>query len=174
MGHLHWCSNVSPDDFDWAKEFNEITGQPKDKAKIFLQSIPTPTTKLVKKMRNLAVIVQGNQLLKKAFYEKDFSIIDDPKYQYAGKTGTSQVKRITEAERELDLETYQIPYKDRDHAWFVAFGPYKEPRYALSVLVEHGGSGSKAAAPIAKKLFKLIIDRHELREKTTNQKGVKV
>ena len=51
---------------------------------------------------------------------------------------------------------------------------YKEPRYALSVLVEHGGSGSKAAAPIAKKLFKLIIDRHELREKTTNQKGVKV
>ena len=102
------------------------------------------------------------------------SRIDDPKYQYAGKTGTSQVKRITEAERELDLETYQIPYKDRDHAWFVAFGPYKEPRYALSVLVEHGGSGSKAAAPIAKKLFKLIIDRHELREKTTKQKGVKV
>ena len=102
------------------------------------------------------------------------SRIDDPKYQYAGKTGTSQVKRITEEERELDLETYQIPYKDRDHAWFVAFGPYKEPRYALSVLVEHGGSGSKAAAPIAKKLFKLIIDRHELREKTTNQKGVKV
>ena len=73
-----------------------------------------------------------------------------------------------------DLDTNQIPYNERDHAWFVAFGPYKEPRYALSVLVEHGGSGSKAAAPIAKKLFKLIIDRHELREKTTNQKGVKV
>ena len=102
------------------------------------------------------------------------SRIDDPKYQFAGKTGTSQVKRITEEERELELETYQIPYKERDHAWFVAFGPYKEPRYALSVLVEHGGSGSKAAAPIAKKLFKLIIDRHELREKTTNQKGLKV
>ena len=102
------------------------------------------------------------------------SRIDDPKYQFAGKTGTSQVKRITEEERELDLETYQIPYKERDHAWYVAFGPYKEPRYAVSVLVEHGGSGSKAAAPIAKKLFKLIIDRHELREKITNQKGVKI
>ena len=102
------------------------------------------------------------------------SRIDDPKYQYAGKTGTSQVKRITEEERELDLETYQIPYKERDHAWFVAFGPYKEPRYAMSVLVEHGGSGSKAAAPIAKKLFKIIIDRHELREKTIKQRGVKI
>ena len=89
---------------------------------------------------------------------------DDPKYQFAGKTGTSQVKRITEAERELDLDVEQIPYEQRDHAWFVAFGPYKDPRYAVSILVEHGGSGSKTAAPMAKKLFKLIIDRHELRE----------
>ena len=102
------------------------------------------------------------------------SRIDDPKYQFAGKTGTSQVKRITEAERELDLETSQIPYKERDHAWYVAFGPYKEPRYAVSILVEHGGSGSKAAAPIAKKLFKLIIDRHELREKIKNQNTLKI
>ena len=93
------------------------------------------------------------------------SRIEDPKYQFAGKTGTAQVKRITEAERELDLKTDQIPYKERDHAWYVAFGPYKNPRYAVSILVEHGGSGSAAAAPIAKKLFKFIIDRHELREK---------
>ena len=92
------------------------------------------------------------------------SRIDDPKYQFAGKTGTSQVKRITEEERELDLDLNLIPYKQRDHAWFIAFGPYKDPRYAVSILVEHGGSGSKAAAPIAKKLFKKIIDRHELRE----------
>ncbi len=94
------------------------------------------------------------------------SRIEDPKYQFAGKTGTAQVKRITEAERELDLKTDQIPYKERDHAWYVAFGPYKNPRYAMSILVEHGGSGSSTAAPIAKKLFKFIIDRHELREKT--------
>ena len=92
------------------------------------------------------------------------SRIEDPKYQFAGKTGTSQVKRITEAERKLDLDLSQIPYKDRDHAWFVAFGPYKNPKYAISVLVEHGGSGSKAAAPIAKKLFKKIIDRDSLRK----------
>ena len=93
------------------------------------------------------------------------SRIEDPKYQFAGKTGTAQVKRITDVERELDLKTNQIPYKERDHAWYIAFGPYKDPRYAVSILVEHGGSGSSEAAPIAKKLFKSIIDRHELREK---------
>ena len=93
------------------------------------------------------------------------SRIEDPKYQFAGKTGTAQVKRITEAERELDLKSEQIPYEERDHAWYIAFGPYKNPRYALTVFVEHGGSGSSKAAPIAKKLFKKLIDRHEEREK---------
>jgi penicillin-binding protein 2 len=97
------------------------------------------------------------------------SRIDNPKYQFAGKTGTSQVKRITERDRELDLKTIDIPYNERDHALYIAFGPYKNPRYALSIVIEHGGSGSSAAAPIAKKLFKLIIDRHELREKIRNQ-----
>jgi len=97
------------------------------------------------------------------------SRIEDPKYQFAGKTGTAQVKRITEKERELDLKTSQIPYKQRDHAWYVAFGPYNNPRYAVSILVEHGGSGSSAAAPMAKKLFKIIIDRHEEREKINNK-----
>jgi penicillin-binding protein 2 len=93
------------------------------------------------------------------------SRIEDPKYQFAGKTGTSQVKRITEKQRGLELKTVDIPYDERDHALYVAFGPYKNPRYALSIVVEHGGSGSSTAAPMAKKLFKLIIDRHELREK---------
>ena len=93
------------------------------------------------------------------------SRIDDPKYRFAGKTGTAQVKKITKLQRELDLDTAQIPYEERDHAWYVAFGPYKDPRYALCVLVEHGGSGSATAAPLAKKLMKKIIDRHEEREK---------
>ena len=98
------------------------------------------------------------------------SRINNPKYQFAGKTGTSQVKRITERDRELDLKTFEIPYEERDHALFVAFGPYKSPRYALSVVVEHGGNGSTTAAPMAKKLFKLIIDRHNLREATNKHK----
>ena len=101
------------------------------------------------------------------------SRIEDPKYQFAGKTGTSQVKKITEQARELDLHISQIPYEERDHALYIAFGPYNNPTYAVSIIVEHGGSGSSAAAPIAKKLFKLIIDRHELREKVKNQNSIK-
>ena len=93
---------------------------------------------------------------------------DDPKYQFAGKTGTSQVRRITDLDRELDLDTDQIEYKKRDHALYVAFAPYKDPRYAISVIIEHGGSGSKAAAPLASKLIKRIIDRHKLREQFNN------
>ena len=102
------------------------------------------------------------------------SRIDNPKYQFAGKTGTAQVKRITKKERELDLKTLDIPYNERDHALYVAFGPFKNPRYAVSILVEHGGSGSSTAAPIAKKLFKLIVDRHEEREKIRKQGEIKV
>ena len=98
------------------------------------------------------------------------SRIDDPKYQFAGKTGTAQVKRITKEDRVLDLKTFEIPYEERDHALYVAFGPYKNPRYALSVLVEHGGSGSAVAAPLAKKLFKKIIDRHEIRKNFDNKR----
>ncbi len=93
------------------------------------------------------------------------SRISDPKYQFAGKTGTAQVKRITKLDRELDLDTAEIPYEERDHALYIAFGPYKSPQYAMSIIVEHGGSGSSAAAPMAKELFKMVIDKHELREK---------
>ena len=98
------------------------------------------------------------------------SRIDDPKYQFAGKTGTAQVKKITEKDRELDLKTFQIPYEERDHALYIAYGPYKNPRYALSIIVEHGGNGSTTAAPMAKKLFKLIIDRHVLRNSINDNK----
>ena len=102
------------------------------------------------------------------------SRIDDPKYQFAGKTGTAQVKRISKRERELDLETSQIPYEQRDHALYVAFGPYKNPRYALSIIVEHGGSGSVAAAPMATKLFKLIVDRHQYRKQVSDFKELNI
>ena len=102
------------------------------------------------------------------------SRIEDPKYQFAGKTGTSQVKRISKRDRVLNLKTFEIPYNDRDHALYVAFGPYKKPRYALSVVIEHGGSGSSTAAPIAKELFKVIIDRHKLREKIKKQKPINI
>ena len=102
------------------------------------------------------------------------SRIDDPKYQFAGKTGTAQVKRITDRDRELDLKTSEIPYEERDHALYVAFGPYKNPRYALSILIEHGGSGGSNAAPLAKKLFKEIVDRHEIRKNFETKKYLNI
>jgi penicillin-binding protein 2 len=87
-----------------------------------------------------------------------------PEYIFAGKTGTSQIRSITEEERKLKLKQKDLPYKRRDHALFTAFAPYKNPRYAFSILIEHGGTGSSAAAPIGKKLVKKVLDRHQLRK----------
>ena len=87
------------------------------------------------------------------------------KYLYAGKTGTSQIRTITLEERELKLKNKDLPYEKRDHSLFTAFAPYKNPRYALSIVIEHGGPGSSGAAPIAKKLIKRILDRHQERKK---------
>ena len=88
-----------------------------------------------------------------------------PEYIFAGKTGTSQIRSITEEERELKLKQKDLPYKRRDHALFTAFAPYKNPRYAFSVVIEHGGAGSSAAAPLAKKVIKKVLDRQQLRTK---------
>jgi penicillin-binding protein 2 len=132
-------------------------------------------SQLVKDRKNLEIVQKAmfsstNEIGGTSYRSR----IDDPKYQFAGKTGTAQVKRISKRERELDLKIDQIPYNDRDHALYVAYGPYINPRYALSIIVEHGGSGSKAAAPMAKKLFKLIIDRNELRKKQSNFEEINI
>ena len=126
---------------------------------------------LYKKSKNIKIIQDAmfsstNEIRGTSYRSR----IEDPKYQFAGKTGTAQVKRITKVDRELDLKTFEIPYEERDHALYVAFGPYKNPRYALSIVIEHGGSGGSVAAPLAKKLFKLIVDRHELRENYNDKK----
>tara|TARA_B100000902_G_scaffold383226_1_gene421835 strand:+ start:260 stop:688 length:429 start_codon:yes stop_codon:yes gene_type:complete len=139
------------------------------------QNLIYSKNRLIKDSKNLKIIQKAmfsstNEIMGTSYASR----IDDPKFQFAGKTGTAQVKRISKRERELDLKLDQIPYKDRDHALYVAFGPYKNPRYALSIIVEHGGSGSKAAAPMAKKLFKLIIDRDELREKQPNFEKINI
>jgi len=93
------------------------------------------------------------------------SRLTKPEYVYAGKTGTSQVRTISQEERELKLKTHDIEYQKRDHSLFVAFAPYKKPRYGISVVIEHGGAGSAVAAPIAKKIIKKVLDRHKLRSK---------
>ena len=94
----------------------------------------------------------------------------DKNFMFAGKTGSSQIKRYTQAQREADVKQSDLNYKERDHAWFVAFAPVNDPKYAISVLVEHGGSGATAAAPVAKKVIKKVIERHELRTVMKYQK----
>ena len=72
----------------------------------------------------------------------------------AGKTGTSQVRNITAAERARGvISNDQLPWERRDHALFVAFAPFDRPKYAMSVVVEHGGGGSAAAAPVARDIM---------------------
>ncbi len=69
----------------------------------------------------------------------------------AGKSGTSQVRNISASERETGVVgNADLPWEQRDHALFVAFAPVEAPRYAVAVVVEHGGGGSSVAAPIAR------------------------
>ncbi|MEP5087931.1 MAG: penicillin-binding transpeptidase domain-containing protein, partial [Paracoccaceae bacterium] len=75
-------------------------------------------------------------------------------YRMAGKTGTSQVRNITKAERRSGvIRNRDLPWERRDHALFVCFAPVEAPKYAVAVVVEHGGGGSVAAAPIARDLM---------------------
>ncbi|WP_375229835.1 penicillin-binding protein 2 [Roseobacter sp. S98] len=79
------------------------------------------------------------------------SRIIEEEMRMAGKTGTSQVRNITAAERRAGvIRNEDLPWERRDHALFVNFAPYDKPKYAVAVIVEHGGGGSKAAAPIAR------------------------
>ena len=80
--------------------------------------------------------------------------IPDETMEMAGKTGTSQVKRITLAERAAGLRRQEdMPWHHRHHGLFVCYAPVSSPRYAACVVVEHGGGGSSAAAPIAKDIM---------------------
>ena len=83
--------------------------------------------------------------------------------EMGGKTGTAQVRRISRRERETRvLKNEERPWKERDHALFVGFAPLDKPRYAIAVVVEHGGSGSKAAAPIARDVLREALVRDPL------------
>jgi penicillin-binding protein 2 len=75
-------------------------------------------------------------------------------FQFGGKSGSVQVKRISKAERLAGkIKNEDRPWRDRDHAMFVAYAPLEAPRYAVAVVVEHGGSGSSMAAPIARDIL---------------------
>ncbi len=90
------------------------------------------------------------------------SRLDREDAEIAGKTGTSQVRIITTEERAKGVfRNEDLPWERRDHALFVGYAPYENPRYAISVIVEHGGGGSAAAAPIAKDIMNAALDLGE-------------
>ena len=102
--------------------------------------------------QNLAVVVDGMEAVTRAGTARRFQIAEDGR-EMGGKTGTSQVRRITMAERAAGLIRQQDrPWRDRHHGLFVGFAPLHRPRYACCVVVEHGGSSS-VAAPIARDIL---------------------
>jgi penicillin-binding protein 2 len=106
--------------------------------------------------RHLALVLDGmNAVVNEEGGTAFAARIKDPETAMGGKSGTSQVRRITEYEREHGLrKESEIPWKERDHALFVAFAPVGAPRYVCAVVVEHGGAagggGSAVAAPICR------------------------
>ena len=82
-------------------------------------------------------------------------------YKMAGKTGTSQVRKISMEERESGvLKNDEIDYKLRDHSVFTAYAPYNNPKFAITIIAEHMGSGSKVAAPIAKRVLEFSLKNY--------------
>ena len=86
-------------------------------------------------------------------------------WHMGGKTGTSQVQRITKEQRIKGIKNADLPWKQRHHALFVGYAPLNNPRYVCSVVVEHGVGGSTAAAPLAKE----ILTQVQLRDPARTQ-----
>jgi penicillin-binding protein 2 len=88
------------------------------------------------------------------------SRLEEAEWQIAGKTGTSQVYRITEEERRRGLtKPDDLPWERRDHALFVCYGPYDSPRYACAVVVEHGIGGARMAGPKAREIMRAVLTK---------------
>jgi len=142
----------------WRSEFNSINNN--------LEKDNPDLKKLYRNRENIKFVLESlygatNEPMGTSYGSR----LTKPEYMFAGKTGTSQVKKISAKQRKLKLKNKDLPYEVRDHALFIAFAPYKNPRYAISVVIEHGGSGSSTAAPIAKKVIKMVLDRHQIRKK---------
>lgn len=95
-------------------------------------------------------------------------------YKIGGKTGTTQVVRISMEERQTGLRDIEdIDWLQRDHALFVGYGPVENPKYSVSVLVEHGGGGASVASPIARDVLEFLLDRDKAAE-DANKPGQEV
>ncbi|MBL0941997.1 MAG: penicillin-binding protein 2 [Alphaproteobacteria bacterium] len=106
------------------------------------------------KASSLSIVTEGmNQAVNGAKGTARGAKILEQGWEMGGKTSSTQVKRITMQERERGLHLLERPWKDRDHAMFVGFAPVHDPRYAVSVVVEHGGWGGSVAAPLGRDIL---------------------
>lgn len=92
--------------------------------------------------------------------------IQDSGMEMAGKTGTSQVRRLRKEEREGWLSQEDIPWAERDHGLFVGYAPLDEPRYVGAAIVDHGGAGSSSAAPVVRDVLREAQRRQSIRWNT--------
>ena len=115
--------------------------------KVSMLPVTPPTLKLIR------------EALKGVVHEKGGTarVLRNKNFVVAGKTGTAQVVRMKERIKNIE----DVPYKLRDHAWFVGFAPFDDPSIVVAVIVEHGGFGSRTAAPIALKIFRNYLLRAE-------------
>jgi len=101
--------------------------------------------------QHLAIVRQGmSDVVNSSQGTANALRVKQPELTYAGKTGTAQVKRITEREREMGITQASLPWHLRHHALFVCYGPVDNPRYACAVIVEHGQAGGATAGPIGR------------------------
>lgn len=109
---------------------------------------------------HLAIVHEGLDAVTNQGGTAARSRIDIDGFSMAGKTGTAQVRRITRAERARGVrKNDQLPWELRDHALFIAYAPATAPKYAISVIVDHGGGGSAVAAPIARDIMTEVLKR---------------
>ena len=82
------------------------------------------------------------------------SRVNDESFAISGKTGTSQVRIISQKERESGIiKNKDLPFEKRDHALFIGFAPFNDPKYITTVILEHAGGGASKAAPLARDLL---------------------
>ena len=121
-------------------------------------------SKILAEVNYLSVVIAGvaawlfgavyYTLLGKPWMAAQGKTAEQCKVEMAGKSGTAQVKRITQRDREMkNTDSKKWEWKFRDHALFVGFAPYHAPRYACAVVVEHGGGGSSVSGPMVRDIL---------------------
>ncbi len=136
--------------------------------------LPAPAApRIIVDQTHLDLVRAGMNAVTNEYGTAARSRLEDPDWQLAGKTGTSQVYAITAADRAKGLtKPEDLPWERRDHALFICFMPYENPRYACSVLVEHGIGGARAAGPKARDIMRAVAEKDPASLPTVDPKNL--